>query len=286
MKQQKEIPILLLEEITQHGLKITRYPASSDQHLLSKAAHRDDHYIFVFQLTGQSVIMVDFNEIEINGCAVLCILPGQVHQGISAKNVDALFIAVETALIKDSMQYIFEEKIPIQGSVALDADHAGLLERGIELLADLSTKPAGGNLPSEINRSLTDACIALIASAFDSVEDSAHGSPLRTVVITKKFKKLLSESYKTERTPAGYGRLLSISASYLNEVVKLVTGFSASYWIQQQIVIEAKRILFYTDCSVKEISAMLGFDDHHYFSRFFTKGAGMSPTSFRQKYRK
>lgn len=286
MKQQKEIPILLLEEITRHGLKITRYRESGDQDLLLKAAHRDDHYIFVFQLKGQSVIMVDFNEIEINGCAILCILPGQVHQGISAKNVEALFIAIETALVKDSLQYIFEEKVPIRGSVALAADDAALLKRSIELLMNISGRPAKGNFHAEISRSLTDTCIAMIASAFDIVEDSTHGSQLRTVVITKKFKRLLSQSYKTERTPSGYGRLLNISASYLNEVVKLVTGFSASYWIQQQVVIEAKRVLFYTDCSVKQISAMLGFDDHHYFSRFFTKGAGMSPMSFRQKYRK
>jgi AraC family transcriptional activator of pobA len=286
MKQQKEIPILLLEEITQHGFRITRYRESDDQDLLFKAAHRDDHYIFVFQLQGRSRIMVDFNETEINGCAILCILPGQVHQGISAKNVEALFIAIETALIKDSLQYTFEEKVPIQGSVTLAEDDAALLERGIELLMNISARPAEGNLRAEINRSLTDTCMAMIASTFDSVEDSTHGSHLRPVIIAKQFKRLLSQSYKTERTPSGYAGLLNISASYLNEAVKLVTGFSASYWIQQQVVIEAKRVLFYTDSSVKEISVMLGFDDHHYFSRFFTKGAGMSPMSFRQKYRK
>lgn len=286
MKQKKETPILTLEEITRHGLKITRYQGTDDQDLLSKAAHRDDHYIFVFQLTGQSTIMVDFNKIEINGCTILCILPGQVHQGISAKQVKALFIAIETALIKDSLQYIFEDKVPLQGSMALDKVDAVLLERSIELLMDISNRPGESNLHAEISRSLTDACIAIIASAFDSIEDSTSGSHLRPDIIAKQFKRLLSQSYKTERTPSGYAGLLNISASYLNEVVKRVTGFSASYWIQQQIVIEAKRVLFYTDRSVKEISAMLGFDDHHYFSRFFTKVAGMSPMSFRQKYRK
>lgn len=286
MKQQKDIPILLLEKITPHGLKITHYRDSGDQDLLFKAAHRDDHYIFVFQLQGRSRIMVDFNEIELTGCAILCILPGQVHQGISASDVDAWFIAVETAMVKDSLQYIFEERIPQHGSVALSKDKSVLLEQSIELLMILSAYSGKDSLRVQVIRSLTDTCIGMIACAFHMIEESVQGSLLRPVTITKQFKKQLSQSYKTERTPSGYARMLNISASYLNEVIKLVTGFSASYWIQQQIVIEAKRMLFYTDFSVKQVSAILGFDDAHYFSRFFTKGAGMSPTQFKQKYRK
>jgi AraC family transcriptional regulator, transcriptional activator of pobA len=286
MKRQEDIPILLLEEITQHGLKVTRYRDSGEQDLLFKAAHRDDHYIFVFQLRGKSRIMVDFNEIELTGCAILCILPGQVHQGISASNVEALFIAVETARVKDPLRYIFEEKAPQQGSIALPKDDSVLLRQSIELLMALSARAGKSSLQIDINHSLTDTCIGLIASAFDSAEDSMRGSLLRPVTITKQFKRHVSQSYKTERTPSGYARILSISASYLNEAVKQVTGFSASYWIQQQVIIEAKRLLFYTDCSIKQVSALLGFDDHHYFSRFFTKGAGMSPMQFKQKYRK
>lgn len=286
MKQQQDIPILLLEEITPHGIKITRFRDSGEQALLFKAAHRDDHYIFVFQLQGKSRIMVDFNEIELTDCAILCILPGQVHQGISTSNVEALFIAVETALVKDSLRYIFEEKTPRQGSVALGKDDSVLLEQSIELLTVLSARVNQNSLQVEISRSLTDTCIGMIACAFDMVEDSTPGSLLRPVTITKQFKRHLSQSYKTERTPSGYAEMLNISASYLNEVVKQVTGFSASYWIQQQVIIEAKRVLFYTDCSVKQVSAILGFDDHHYFSRFFTKGAGLSPMQFKQKYRK
>ncbi|MCF2443920.1 AraC family transcriptional regulator [Dyadobacter sp. CY345] len=285
MKNQKEIPILFLKEITRNGLSVTRFQQADDQDMLLKAAHRDDHYVFVFQLQGQSRIMVDFSEVTLNGCSILCILPGQVHQGISAKNVEALFIAIEPALIKGSMQSIFEEKVPIQGIVTLSATDAILLEKIIELLIEIISRTAKGNVQTEISRSLTDTCIALIAGAFDMDDDSTHGSQLRPVIITKQFRRLLSQLYKTERAPSGYAGLMNISTSYLNEAVKRVTGFPASYWIQQQIVIEAKRILFYTDCSVKQISAILGFEDHHYFSRFFTKGAGMSPMYFRQMYR-
>jgi hypothetical protein len=41
-------------------------------------AHRDDHYIFIFQQRGTSTFMVDFKESIISGEAVHCILPGQI----------------------------------------------------------------------------------------------------------------------------------------------------------------------------------------------------------------
>ncbi|MBE9464016.1 AraC family transcriptional regulator [Dyadobacter subterraneus] len=286
MKQKKDIPILLLKEITRHGLKITRYKELDDQDILFKAAHRDDHYIFVFQLQGTSRIMVDFKEIALEGCAILCILPGQVHRGVSADKVEALFIAIETALIKDSLRHIFEEKVPQQAITHLAENDSILLEQSIDLLVALSEHADKGSLQLEIIRSLTDTCTGMIACEFDAVEDSNYGSTLRSVIITKQFKRYLSQSYHIERTPSGYAKRLNISASYLNEVVKQVTGFSASYWIQQQVIMEAKRVLFYTDYSVKEISSILGFEDQHYFSRFFKKGTGMSPMIFKQQYRK
>lgn len=286
MKQQKDIPILLLEAITRDGLKITRHMESSNQDILFKSAHRDDHYIFVFQLQGTSRIMIDFNEIALNGCTILCILPGQVHQGIAAQNVEAWFIAIETSLIKESLQSVFQEKTPSKACVALTSRNSVILEKCIKLLEEVSNPSSEGGMGSDISRSLTDACMAMIAENFDIIEDLAHDENTRPVVITKQFRRLLSKSFKEERSPSGYARSLNISASYLNEAVKRVTGFSASYWIQQQIVIEAKRVLFYTDSSIKEVAAQLGFEDHHYFSRFFTKGAGISPMFFRKQYRK
>ena len=55
-----------------------------------------------------------------------------------------------------------------------------------------------------------------------------------------------------------------------------------SYWIQHELVLEAKRLLYYSDLTVKEVAFALGYDDHAYFSRLFSKVTGMSPGSFRK----
>jgi AraC family transcriptional activator of pobA len=79
--------------------------------------------------------------------------------------------------------------------------------------------------------------------------------------------------------------MLHVSPAYLNECVKTTTGHSVSYWIQQQIILEAKRLLGYSDLSIKEIASGLGYDDYAYFTRLFTKAGGCTPARFRKKYR-
>ena len=81
-----------------------------------------------------------------------------------------------------------------------------------------------------------------------------------------------------------YAEALHISPVYLNEVVKNVTGESVSKYIQNELILRAKRMLVYTSLNVREISIDLGIEDYAYFTRLFTKAVGVNPTSYRKKY--
>ena len=85
------------------------------------------------------------------------------------------------------------------------------------------------------------------------------------------------------KSPAEYAKTLNISSAYLNECVKSTTGNSVSYYIQQRIILEAKRLLYHSGKSVKEIAVELGYDDYPYFSRLFSKVTGMTALAFRNK---
>lgn len=80
--------------------------------------------------------------------------------------------------------------------------------------------------------------------------------------------------------------LLNVSESYLNEALKKTTGFPVSYWILHEVMLEARRMLYYTELNVKQIARGLGYPDPAYFSRLFSKAAGLTPLAFRQQYRK
>jgi AraC family transcriptional regulator, transcriptional activator of pobA len=89
---------------------------------------------------------------------------------------------------------------------------------------------------------------------------------------------------KHEKRPAFYADQLNISETYLNEAVKEITGFTATYWLMNEVMVEAKRLLAYSRLSVKEIANDLGYDDHTYFSKLFKKVSQVTPTDFRSAY--
>lgn len=105
----------------------------------------------------------------------------------------------------------------------------------------------------------------------------------RYEIITKAFKAVLESSFITAKSPSEYAEKLNISTPYLNECIKNTTGFSTTHHIQQRIILEAKRLLYHSDKSIKEIAAELGYDDYPYFSRLFTKITGISALAFRNK---
>ena len=72
-----------------------------------------------------------------------------------------------------------------------------------------------------------------------------------------------------------------MSQTHLNRLCRAAFNESALGVINRRLVLEATRDLTFTFMSVKEIATSLGFADAGYFSRFFTRHAGVSPTQFR-----
>lgn len=100
--------------------------------------------------------------------------------------------------------------------------------------------------------------------------------------ITRKFKELIHLHIKTQHQVNYYASLLNVTPNHLNKCVKIATGKSAAKWIDENILLEAKYLLFQTTLSVSEIAAQVGHDDQSYFSRFFKKHEGISPIQYRK----
>ncbi|KAF2513624.1 AraC family transcriptional regulator [Flavobacterium zhairuonense] len=101
-------------------------------------------------------------------------------------------------------------------------------------------------------------------------------------IITNKFKELIHLHIKTHHQVNYYASLLNVSPNHLNKCVKTTTGKSAVKWIDENILLEAKYLLFQTTLSISEIAAQVGHEDQSYFSRFFKKQEGISPTRYRK----
>ena len=85
------------------------------------------------------------------------------------------------------------------------------------------------------------------------------------------FLNLVRETFAKRLTIKEYAMELNITEQKLNELSKKNTGETTQQLINDLIILEAKRLLNYEDMNVKQVALQLGFDDPHYFSRFFKK---------------
>lgn len=107
-----------------------------------------------------------------------------------------------------------------------------------------------------------------------------------TNTMVRKFRQLVTENFVMIRSVQEYADLIGISATHLRETVKDLTGYSPGQIIRQEIIFEAKRMLANTDSTTAEIGYSLNFEDTSYFSRFFKRETGLSPSRYREEIRK
>lgn len=98
-----------------------------------------------------------------------------------------------------------------------------------------------------------------------------------------EFQQLLEIHFLTERSPSFYAEKLALSPSAFSKKLKSQFGKTPGKLIQERVILEAKKLLHLTRKSIKEIAAELHFDDEYYFSRYFKKELGMSPSHYREQ---
>ena len=76
--------------------------------------------------------------------------------------------------------------------------------------------------------------------------------------------------------------MLNVAVRTLNKCVNECSGNSPLTLINNRIILEAKRMVRYTEMMIKEIALELGFDDPSYFVKFFKRQTGYLPSEFRE----
>ena len=100
------------------------------------------------------------------------------------------------------------------------------------------------------------------------------------------FVTSLEKQFAEQHSVQYYAEAVNSSVGKLSELAKQVLGKSAKEVILDRILLEAKRLLLFSDLSVKEISFAVGFDNPHHFSRAFKNRTDTSPSEFRMRNNK
>jgi len=128
--------------------------------------------------------------------------------------------------------------------------------------------------------------IFLISASRSKAQQQPESIPLSTTrkepFILQNLKEAIEKDFRSKHTPQDYAILLNISSNALARIAKTYFNKTLTNLITERIIIEAKRELYLTNKSVKEVAYELGYDDEYYFSRFFKKNVNISPQAYRE----
>ncbi len=110
----------------------------------------------------------------------------------------------------------------------------------------------------------------------------AEARPGRGQEYLSAFSQLVERHFREHLGIDEYARRLGISPAHLNGVARRLSGQTALGIVHQRLLLEAKRDLVYTAMTVNEIADRLGFSEPAYFTRFFKRLSGVSPSVFRK----
>jgi len=277
-KKAADLPILNLESQTFPGLHIRNLEKQVSQ-LPLNTLHRDDYLIFLLQISGESVLEIDFFKSILHQSSICYILPGSVHQLLSVNTPKGWLLAVNIELIDERFLSILLEG-NAGSPISIDSGITSQLESILSVIHQHTKTRKSFTVMNH----LVSAFAGILCTS-TSLHMDANAAD-RSSAIVAQFKNLLRKHYRQQKSPSWYAGQLNLSTSYLNECIKSATGSTVSNWIQKEIVLEGKRLLAFTKHSTKEIAYDLGYNDPAYFNRLFLKLTGTRPAAFRNNYRK
>jgi AraC family transcriptional regulator, transcriptional activator of pobA len=253
--------------------------------------HRHTFYEIMWIDAGISTQFIDYQEYEISGGMLFFISPGQLHhfetwqplQGGSVFFTESFLLLNHTD--KDRLfELTFLDNFYTLPYLQPTPTAFAEIGEVIDLLLREQHRP---NASTRIQQSLLHVLLAQIQRCVDT----GANLPLskKYVVTYKQFKHLIDTHFTESLTAADYADRLNITPHHLNLIAKTVTGKTTTELIRARCMLEAKRLLTYTDSTVSEIAMALGYQDLAYFGRVFRAESSLSPLQFKQtmseKYR-
>lgn len=263
---------------------VVKRPALQDMTAYQAATvaqrHGQDYHFFIVIEKGSMEFELDFEKYQIKQHAIVYVGPGQVHRLLTGRQMRFYVIALKSENIHAKYLSLLHQVKPSKPMVLMQ-DRMSSIVKSAELSFELF-QHNNSKLQASM---LKDSCNTLVGLVLSEYLEGSRstGNYASAQVITRSFNSKLEHNFASMKQPALYARAMGISVPYLNQCIKNTTGFTVSHHIQHRVILEAKRQLFSSDRTIKEIARELGYEDYAYFSRFFSTITGMTPTAFRNK---
>ena len=242
--------------------------------------HKHDFFTFLMFEKGSGSHSIDFVMYTVKNRQAHLLFPGQVHSWELGKNTRAYQLMISRNL--------FETFSLVPGLPATGFNTHPVIHLSTEVFKNVLYELQA--IKNELTLGFNDSDIVSLRSRLvlqlisrEAEEKFQELKVYQNTPLLLEYRTLVDAHFKEYRSVAYYARQLHISPNYLNILCKKQLQVPAMSFIQQRVMLEARRLILASDMSLKEIAFDLGFNDLAYFSNFFKSHSGLSPRQFRER---
>ena len=233
---------------------------------------------------GTAKITIDYKEYLIGTNSMVVILPKHIYAISDCScDLDIRMIVVSSDFLYHlpiTPDFDLLKRMAIQPCTKLDQ---GKLEDLQKIHSIINRYDSDDKLARQIQNALIHSMILLAASSFGTLPLNPDRTFSRQETLVRKFFDLLIESCENKKSVSYYADKLCVTPKYLTTVIKSVSNQPAQNWINEAVLISAKRYIMTTDLTIHQIADKLHFMTASSFVRFFRTHAGCTPLDYRKR---
>ncbi|HWB24989.1 MAG TPA: helix-turn-helix domain-containing protein [Chitinophagaceae bacterium] len=247
--------------------------------------HRRNYYFFFLVKNGGSRHWVDFISYQVQPHTLYLTTPRQVHVKEKSEATQGTLLAFTEEFLTLCNDETLKHLPVIKNKFNR---HALPLTAADEALLDslLQQSVQEYNSSNTYRQAALQAYIKLFLVQVSRLYDAVFASDAACEsgnTLFLQLTKLVDERINKYHQAVDYADALNVTVGHLNAVTKQQSGKTITELLQERLILEAKRLLFHSKLSVKEIAYQLNFEDAAYFNRVFKKLAGTTPLEFRKQ---
>lgn len=240
---------------------------------------------------GSAELLINFKPIAINNQnTIFNLLPNIIQMKNMSDDFKVKVIFFEEEFAK---KIILNLGNPSVERIESNSPHCIYIPRKNHIIFDKYFDLINALMDTEDNKVKSDSFALLFASLGNYVRSilsnqscTNNENTNRNDLIFQEFISIASISYKKERTVNFYASHFSLTPKYFSQIIKQVSGKSASEWIDELTLFESQSLLCHSALSVQEIAYKLNFESASLYGRYFKSHMGVSPGMYRKMHKK
>ncbi len=251
----------------------------------SREAHRHDYHELIWVRSGSGHHLLDGQLVPILPGTLTVIGRGQVHVFERARAVTGAAVRFGDEILHEGRLARTDPSWLLAGcgrwTVTVPRDHVAALESTIAMLAQEAAAPPDPH-SADLQLHLLSLILVWIERWYDAERTERRDGDDAGVQTFRRFARVLERDFAAHHDAVHYADELAVPPAALSQILTRLTGRSTKELVTDRVMLEAARLLRFTDRTMGEIAYATGFSDPLYFSRAFKRHHGHSPSAYRE----